>query len=239
MKELAGATGVGRETIRYYIREGLLPAPDRPGRNVAWYDESFVERIALIKEMQRTRRLPLHVIKATVTAVRRPRSETNSLARIAGDIPSLVGEPVERLVDVASRLRLPASVLRELAATGAIPTRRRGRAEWLDAGGVEIVELWAKLHQAGYTEELGYGPQQLRRYVELAEELAREELSVFAREIPGRVSQERAVMMAEAGITYMNQIIAILRRATLLRYMAGDSAKPRRAAARFGNRARR
>ncbi len=42
MQDLERATGVGRETIRFYIREGLLPQPTRPSRNVAWYDESFV-----------------------------------------------------------------------------------------------------------------------------------------------------------------------------------------------------
>ena len=42
MRDLERATGVGREAIRYYIREGLLPEPERTARNVAWYDESFV-----------------------------------------------------------------------------------------------------------------------------------------------------------------------------------------------------
>ena len=41
MRDLERATGVGRETIRFYIREGLLPEPERPGRNVAWYDASL------------------------------------------------------------------------------------------------------------------------------------------------------------------------------------------------------
>src|SRR5262249_60961492 len=66
MKDLERATGVGRESIRFYIREGLLPEPERPGRNVAWYDESFVERVRLIKELQHKRYLPLQVIKAIV-----------------------------------------------------------------------------------------------------------------------------------------------------------------------------
>ena len=30
MKELEDRSGIGRETIRYYIREGLLPEPERP-----------------------------------------------------------------------------------------------------------------------------------------------------------------------------------------------------------------
>src|SRR5215470_18409262 len=66
MKDLERATGVGRESIRFYIREGLLPEPERPGRNVAWYDESFIDRIALIKDLQRKRYLPLQAIKALI-----------------------------------------------------------------------------------------------------------------------------------------------------------------------------
>ena len=57
-----------REAIRFYIREGLLPDPERPARNVAYYDPSCVERILLIKELQQKRYLPLSVIKAIVAA---------------------------------------------------------------------------------------------------------------------------------------------------------------------------
>ena len=32
MKELETRTGVGREAIRFYIREGLLPDPEKPQR---------------------------------------------------------------------------------------------------------------------------------------------------------------------------------------------------------------
>jgi hypothetical protein len=35
MRDLERLTGVHRETIRVYFRAGLLPAPDRPKRNVA------------------------------------------------------------------------------------------------------------------------------------------------------------------------------------------------------------
>jgi DNA-binding transcriptional MerR regulator len=51
MRTSRRATGVGREAIRYYIREGL-PEPARPDRNFALYDASFVERILLVKRLQ-------------------------------------------------------------------------------------------------------------------------------------------------------------------------------------------
>ena len=52
MKELEAATGIGRETIRYYIREGLLPEPVRPKRNVATYGREHVKRLNLIRRLQ-------------------------------------------------------------------------------------------------------------------------------------------------------------------------------------------
>lgn len=49
MRELEKRTGVGRETIRYYIREGLLPEPDRASRNSASYTDDHVARLKAIK----------------------------------------------------------------------------------------------------------------------------------------------------------------------------------------------
>jgi DNA-binding transcriptional MerR regulator len=84
MRDLERLTGVGRETIRYYIREGLLPEPERPSRNVAWYDQRFVDRLALIKELQQKRFLPLHVIRRLVSGERiPPPAEIEAVARTA------------------------------------------------------------------------------------------------------------------------------------------------------------
>jgi DNA-binding transcriptional MerR regulator len=63
IRELVKHTGVSKETIHYYIREGLLPKPRKQGRNIAEYDESYVDRIRLIKELQDRYFFPLGVIK--------------------------------------------------------------------------------------------------------------------------------------------------------------------------------
>ncbi len=54
---------VSKETVHFYIREGLLPKPRKRGRNTAEYDDSYVERIRLIKELQDRYFFPLAVIK--------------------------------------------------------------------------------------------------------------------------------------------------------------------------------
>lgn len=63
ISELEQRTGIPRETIHYYIREGLLPAPMKKGLRLAYYDESYIGLIDLIKKLQEERYLPLSVIK--------------------------------------------------------------------------------------------------------------------------------------------------------------------------------
>lgn len=47
---LAEATGIPIETIRYYEREGLLPAPARADNNYRQYLPAHVERLAFIRQ---------------------------------------------------------------------------------------------------------------------------------------------------------------------------------------------
>ncbi|WP_233711925.1 MerR family transcriptional regulator [Kribbella turkmenica] len=51
MTELSQRSGVPIPTIRYYIREGLLPSGQFTSPNQATYDDSHVRRLALIRAM--------------------------------------------------------------------------------------------------------------------------------------------------------------------------------------------
>ena len=239
MQDLERATGVGRETIRFYIREGLLPQPDRPGRNVAWYDESFVERIALIKEIQQKRFLPLQVIKTIVGNDAEPsRDEVKALMELDGKLFPAVGAelPSERLSDVARRTGLKATEIRQLADVGLIAIETRDGDQWLEEIAIRIVELWAKMREAGFVDALGFKPESLRLYVDFVQWLAREELRVFSHGVAGKVATEPTARMAEAGINLVNQIIGLLRKATILRYVAAgnlpETAPPQQLASR-------
>ncbi len=63
ISELAKRTEVPKQTIHYYIRCGLLPKPRKLGSNSAEYDDGYVERIKLIKELQNDFFFPLPTIK--------------------------------------------------------------------------------------------------------------------------------------------------------------------------------
>jgi DNA-binding transcriptional MerR regulator len=47
ISELAKQTGVPKDTIHYYFREGLIPKPREKARNIEDYNKGHVERIRL------------------------------------------------------------------------------------------------------------------------------------------------------------------------------------------------
>jgi hypothetical protein len=225
MRDLERLTGVGRETIRYYIREGLLPEPERPSRNVAWYDQRFVDRLALIKELQQKRFLPLHVIRRLVSGERiPPPAEIEALLQLGGKLlPTTPGGVVcepQRVSVVAARLGLPATEVRDLAAVGLFEIETRAGDQWLGAVALRMTELWARVRAAGFAPGLGFSPESLRVHVDMIRWLAREELQQFSRGIATRVDAETSATMAEVGIDAVNEMLGLLRRETLLRFMA-------------------
>ena len=66
IKELIEITGTSRQTIHYYIREGLLPRPKKTSPNQAEYNQDHIERIQLIKELHEHFFLPLAAIKKII-----------------------------------------------------------------------------------------------------------------------------------------------------------------------------
>ncbi|MEN8144408.1 MAG: MerR family transcriptional regulator [Gemmatimonadota bacterium] len=52
MKELEERSGISRTAIHHYLREGLLPEPEKTAANAALYGEAHVERLALIRKLR-------------------------------------------------------------------------------------------------------------------------------------------------------------------------------------------
>ncbi len=66
ISELVKRTGVPKETIHFYIREGLLRKPRKSGVNSAKYNERYVDQIQLIKDLRDNYYLPIPEIKKVV-----------------------------------------------------------------------------------------------------------------------------------------------------------------------------
>jgi DNA-binding transcriptional MerR regulator len=64
MKNLMELTGESKSTILFYVKEGLLPEPDKPKPNLHLYDESCVNIIKFIKYLQNQFSYTIAQIKA-------------------------------------------------------------------------------------------------------------------------------------------------------------------------------
>jgi AcrR family transcriptional regulator len=63
ISELVSRTGVPAATVHHYLRLGLLPRPDRIGRNRFLYDERHVRALTLVRLLRERRGLPLPAIR--------------------------------------------------------------------------------------------------------------------------------------------------------------------------------
>jgi len=93
MKQLADATGVAKSTILLYVKKGLLPKPVKTSPNMAYYDPVCIQRIAFIKKVQASHRLPLAAIKGLI----REMDKGRDIAPLLELQSMLFGSAVEKL----------------------------------------------------------------------------------------------------------------------------------------------
>lgn len=103
MAELARRSGLSVATIKFYLREGLLPHGTRTGVNQAVYGTSHLERLRLIRALARVAGLPLHTIRTVLDALDEGPSVLDAMA-ITQD--ALVGEVEGSEPDTEARRRL-------------------------------------------------------------------------------------------------------------------------------------
>ena len=223
MKDLEARTEVSREAIHFYLREGLLPEPERPKRNVAHYNEGHVARIKLIKRLQEERFLPLSVIRQMLERAEAAAGDVGGLAGFEFALASLLNgdapEPDQALAVVAERTGLPEADVCRLAEVGVIRLIDKDGASYLDFRDVAIVEHWGRVLEDGFGGLPGYDEGYLARYAEALQNLAEAEVGLFLENF-GRELTEEAAAIANRGIETTNEIFARMRTQALLRNLA-------------------
>ena len=69
MSELAAASGLPVATVKFYLREGLLPPGEATGATRARYDETHVKRLRLIRALTEVGGLRLDAVRAVLEAL--------------------------------------------------------------------------------------------------------------------------------------------------------------------------
>ncbi len=217
MRELEKASGVGRETIRYYIREGLLPEPARASRNSAFYSDDHVSRLRAIKRLQEERFLPLAVIRSLLEAEDGERwLAPTAFPMLDSMLAARLGAGQERVAtsEVIEQLGIDAKVLAEHTATGMITVDAAGTVSTRD---VAILRSLKELSDIGFTEDLGFVGDQVRFYIDFIEWVTNQEMRLFFERTAGHVGEARALDMAERGVSAVNDLLSQLRTRALLR----------------------
>jgi len=75
--ELSRHSGVPVTTIKFYIREGLLPVGERSHRNQAQYGEVHLQRLDLIRALREVAGLSIDVVRGVIAQLDKPWEEAD------------------------------------------------------------------------------------------------------------------------------------------------------------------
>jgi DNA-binding transcriptional MerR regulator len=172
--DLVQRTQVSKETVHFYIREGLLPKPRKLGRNVAEYDEHFIERIRLIKELQDRYYLPLAVIGNILKNQKRS-SEGRSILSLRREyfqpVDHLLPKEVSGEEAFLKATGLGKNWLAKMEAWGIItPEVVKGRKTY-SQDDITIGKLVVKMDKIGLGVRNGFNPEALKYYRDLFREI--------------------------------------------------------------------
>lgn len=205
MKDLCERSGLDRQAIHFYIREGLLPPGEKTGRNTAFYTEDHVERLAVIRRLQKERFLPLKAIKALLdgpdeafTAEQQRfladvRTNLEAVLPSAGPPPKLI--PAKELV--AALPDLDPEDIEQAVELGLIGGTKEDGELRLPESDTWLLELLAKMRAAGFSRELGFGVADLAFYQNAIDDLFRQERRLLSERLSGLPAEQVADMIAK------------------------------------------
>ncbi|MFF7777990.1 MerR family transcriptional regulator [Streptomyces tanashiensis] len=191
--ELSRRTGVSVPTIKFYVREGLLPAGELTSPNQASYGEAHVQRLGLIRALLDVGGLSVAGVRGVVAAVDDAEQPVHKVLGAATDplVPRYDRDPGDGIEEARKR------VAGLIAARGWHADPSSPAAEAL---AVAIVAL----------DDLGHGRfvEVLDTYADAAEGVARADLDYVAR----HVAREELVESAVVGTVLGDAIFSSLRR---------------------------
>jgi DNA-binding transcriptional MerR regulator len=167
ISELAKHTGISKETIHYYVREGLVSAPKKLGKNIARYDEICIEQIRIIKRLQDNYFLPLSVIKKII----KRHQEKSNTEYISVEILSEFLKPLDYLLakevpgeeNYRKITGLGRKWREKMEQWGVITAMSDNGEAVYSQDDVIIGKLIVEMDQMGYGPKDGTDPEDLRR----------------------------------------------------------------------------
>lgn len=225
MSELAALADVPPASIKFYIKEGLLPAPIKTSRNMAYYDESFVARIRFIKTLQTRHFLPLRVIREILSETNGNGSmaEAEALLELKGSLLGRAnGESTDPLPE-DEVIRLYNTYEEELATLRQMGVLTPAEDEGIRMYSGDDLDFLAALEnnrKLGFTREIGFQVEDLEIYLGMLENLAKEEVRLLISRTARKLSSEDIDQLAQRGIREFGPLLMVLRRKMIMKVLS-------------------
>ncbi len=155
-------------TIKYYVREGLLPAGELTSRNQATYDETHERRLRLIRALLDVGGMKVAEIADVLTAVDDPERPVHKVLGAAADRMGRASAPQEDTESASAR-----------AAVADLISRRGWRTHESNPAAADLSEALAALARLGH----GAFADLLDTYADAAEQVARADLRYVDRQV--------------------------------------------------------
>ncbi len=190
MRDLALAADLPRTTIHHYLREGLLPDPERTAANASTYGPQHLDRLVLLKALRGPELgpLPLEEIRLVLALVEQGLSPAEAVELMAlgrrGRAEGQAEDPTDdarargglSLRDVARRTGRDSRELRQLIDAGLLAPAEDGGSRGFDAADLAAVASCARLLDAGLAaadlKPLADLLRDVKRYETVLEDLA-------------------------------------------------------------------
>lgn len=193
MAELSTVTGVPVPTIKYYLREGLLPAGRRTSPNQADYDERHVRRLRMVRALVEVAQLPIAAIGELVRQLDAPQPQLHTTFGLAQ------AHVTTRLASVDERYRAEATAaLDKLLARRGWQVSQENPAR---SAAVAVLATYLALGAEDFTTTAD-------RYADAAEIIAEVDVAAIA----ARTDPEQQVEGVVIGTLLGDTLIAALRR---------------------------
>jgi DNA-binding transcriptional MerR regulator len=181
IEQLARASGMAVDTIRFYQGKGLLEAPRREGR-VTWYGESHLDRLRRIRDLQQR--------GFTLTVIRR--FLDGELERSDESLVAAVTRPASprtlTLEELAEQSGVAAPLLASLQQAGLLVPIEGGEEPLFPAEDLEAIAAGMKLIAAGVP--IGALIELGREYAVATDKVAREAVDLFDQHVRERIQSE-------------------------------------------------
>lgn len=209
IKDLIEKTGVSRQTIHFYLSEGLLQAPQKTSKNMSWYSQEHIERLKQIKELQEKQFLPLKAIKAVLNNANNHQFTKQQQELIFSLKKQLnknnKAEKQINLKTAISKANISKTEIIEMQQINYI-SNNKNKINYKDK---ELIELWINLKELGLNKDKGFSPKDLEIFTEISEIIFNHEFKIFADKLSD-LAPDDAFKLINNAVPIVNKIISIL-----------------------------